>query len=313
MPGAAEITLSGPCADGLRIDPRTLQQLGFSDLTIDIDGSYRVNEAKHSLDVVFEAVIRDVESIRLSATFDDVDIATLGAGSSPTTALAEFDAAVRVDPAFGRQAVKMCAIGTDQPVQLWSAQLAEHALAQLSAQGLSLGAGLSEAVRRFYSEWGEFRVQGKPAKPVGLLSLAFMPPDQLWSQLGVRISLNDRPIADTSFHWERQDARNLAGLLAEADAQDEQNESAASAPRRVLKRRVFVDVPVSAIAAHVDSEVRIQPRGQPLREGVLKNVDNGEAEIEQLMHGGRFSVFVPLRNIESLQVLTLSEIKRDSD
>lgn len=321
LPGAASGTeiadtapaATGPCADGLRIDPALLQQLGFTELTIDIDGGYRLDEVSHSLDVMFDVELHDIESMHVSLQLDEVDIATLAAGAAPSLKLAGFQAAVRVDPAFGRQATKVCAIGTDQPVQLWAAQLAEQALAQLQANGLTLGAGLSEAVHRFYNDWGEFRIEAQPAKPVGLLSLAFMPPEQLVSLLGVRLSLNDRPIPDIDFVWQRPEGQGLASLLARPDQQAEASRQAGAAPGRTLKQRVYVDAPVSAIATHIDRQVRIQPQGQPLREGVLKRIVKGEAEIEQLLHGGRFSVFVPLRKIESLKVMTLREIQPGQD
>ena len=70
-----------------------------------------------------------------------------------------------------------------------------------------------------------------------------------------------------------------------------------------MVRREYENMPVGRISAHVDKRVKIKPRGQPLREGVLKRIVNGEAEVEQTLHGGKFTVFVPVSQIESMQVL----------
>ena len=57
--------------------------------------------------------------------------------------------------------------------------MADRALQQFAEQGLMLGGGLTRAVRDFHRNWGKFRIEARPSKPVGLLSLMFVPPDQL--------------------------------------------------------------------------------------------------------------------------------------
>ena len=60
---------------------------------------------------------------------------------------------------------------------------------------------------------------------------------------------------------------------------------------------------VGDIGGFVDYRVKVKPRGQPLREGVLKRIVDGEAEVEQNLHGGQYTVYVPLAQIESVQAL----------
>lgn len=297
---AAAIT--GPCAKGLNITPALLQQIGFATINMDVNGFYRIDETNRELEVGLDYDMRDIQSMRLDATFADVDLATLAAGGAPQMSLGSMGVAMRVDPAFGRQALKTCAIGTDLSIQAWSEHLAEQALRNMSLAGLELGAGLRDVVRTFYRDWGEFSLQARPGKPVGLLSLMFLPPEQLAPVLGLRMSLNDRPIVDTDFLWQRPDARGLSALFG---GEEEQQQASAkpAAPARIMVRREYENMPVGRISAHVDKRVKIKPRGQPLREGVLKRIVNGEAEVEQTLHGGKFTVFVPVSQIESMQVL----------
>ena len=74
-------------------------------------------------------------------------------------------------------------------------------------------------------------------------------------------------------------------------------------------RREYEDIAVSDIARYVDHQVQIKPRGQPLREGLLKRIRNGEAEVEQVLHGGKFTAYVPLAEIDSVQALVQRELQ----
>lgn len=214
---------------------------------------------------------------------------------------------MRVSPEFGRQALKACAIGTEYSVQAWSGALAEQAMQRFADSGLTLGEGLSKAVRDFYRDWGEFRVVAVPARPIGLLSLVAMRPEQLVPTLGLRLSLNDQPIADTTFSWQQPDAAGLAALFG-AEEEVVEGKTPDGRPRRIIVRRQFEPVRVADIASYVDHQVKIKPRGLPLREGVLKRIRNGEAEVEQTLHGGKYTTYVALAQIQSLQVLIQREV-----
>ena len=56
------------------------------------------------------------------------------------------------------------------------------------------------------------------------------------------------------------------------------------------------------------TQVKIKPRGLPVREGCSKRIRNGEAEVEQTLHGGNYTAYVALAQIQSLQVLIQREV-----
>jgi hypothetical protein len=295
-----------PCRSGLRLDPALLQRIGFSELTIDYDGSYRLDPVERTLAVDMHFDVHDVESIHFSATLTDVDPQALTQGTAPQLNLGGFEMSMRVSPEFGRQALKACAAGSEQSVQAWSTTLADRAIEELRLGGVLLGAGLQRAMRDFYREWGELKLVSRPAQPVGLLSLMFLPPDQLADALALNLSLNSVPITDTSFTLEKPDMPGLSALFG---AQPEQAEGKKDAPpRRVIVRREYEPVAASGLGAYVDHQVRIQPRDQPLREGLLKGIRDGEAVVEQTLHGGKYTVYVPLAQIESAQALIQRKI-----
>ena len=131
-----------PCSEGLDIQPELLQKIGFSELTVDLDGHFRIDEASRTLDVGINMDLHDIESVAFSATMNDVDVETFSQGGAPQFTLGRLDFALRVAPEFGRRALEACAADSDATPQEWSERLAESALAQLQAQGLSLGPGL---------------------------------------------------------------------------------------------------------------------------------------------------------------------------
>ena len=294
------------CAEGLKIDPAMLNRVGFSELSMDMDGFYRLQEAARTLEFGMNMEMHDIESVQVAATLADVDAQALANGALPALNLGGFSVAVRVFPEFGRKALKVCAAGTDLTVHAWGERLAEQALAQFEQQGLLLGEGLSNAVRTFYREWGEVKLVSAPPQPVGLLSLMFLPPEQLAGALGLALSVNGLPVPDTGFTWQGATAQNLSGLLGSEPPQSEGK--APPQPRRVIVRREYEPVAVADIGRYVDHQVHIKPRGQPLREGLLKRISNGEAEVEQSLHGGKYTVYVPLGDIESLKALIQREI-----
>jgi hypothetical protein len=312
VPGVTGARAENACEQGLDLDPAQLRAIGFDAMHVDISSYYRLDEDAATLAAGFDMALRDMQSLSADMTFEGVDLAAVEAGVPPQLNLGHLRMVVDVDPEFGRQLLKTCAVGTDLSVDEWSEVLAERALQRFEAQGLRLGNGLAGAVRRFHRDWGAFSVEARPSKPVGLLSLMFLPPDQLASLLGLHMRLNGEPIADTSFAFEQPDAGGPAGLGVLFGAEPPVDEGSAVKPKptqRILVRRQFETIPVSAMARYVDRPVRIKPRAQPLREGVLKGIANGEAEVEQSLHGGKFTAYVALDQIEQVQALVQRRIE----
>ena len=298
---------SDSCEQGLQIEPGFLTRMGFSELNLDMDGYYRLDEISHSLDIGINMDLHDIESMEFAATMNDVDVETLAGGAAPQFSLGRMSLRMRVPPQFGRQVLKTCAVGTEQTVEQWSRILADNALAQMRQEGLSLGYGLSNAVHTFYRDWGDFEVVAAPSEPVGLLSLMFLPPDQLADTLALHMRLNGETITDTRFTLESPQGAGLSGLFG--GQQSGGGTQAGKKQQRVQFRHSYEGVPVKQIADYVGHKVQLKPQGQPMREGLLRAVGNGEVEVQQALHGGKYSVHVPLSQIESVKVLVREEIR----
>jgi hypothetical protein len=298
---------SDPCVDGPSLEPALLKELGFSELVMDFGGHYRLDKTNLTLTAGWEMDVKDLQAMQMSIDMSDVDTQTLNQGAPPQMNLAAFEVAIDVSPEFGRQALKNCAIGTDLTIDQLSERYAERFIAKLETQGVSLGSGLQRAVRDFYRDWGTVRVVAAPAEPVGLLSMMFLPPDRLADALSLRLSLNDKLITDTRFSWQGGGSPGLSQLFGSEPV--EAAEKAKAAPRRIVVRREYETIATADLGGYIDHNVRLKPRGQPMREGLLKRIRNGEAEVEQTLHGGKFTVYVPLRDIASAEALIQREVK----
>lgn len=295
-----------PCDDDIGMNPQLLQKIGFGSIDIDLDGQYHIVPDARALELGMNIDVHNIETMQLEATLNDVDPEYFGRDGGPPPSIGRFSVALNVSPEFGRQLLKACAVGTDMTTQAWSQRLAERAIHDFQMGGMQLGPGLRNAVQRFYQNWGEFRLVGAPSQPVGALSLVFLPPEQLANALGLQLTVSGELVTDLSFHWEQPDGAALAGLLGSESPAAQA--TAEKRPKRVIVRREYEPVPPADIAQYVDREVMIQPRGQPMREGVLKRISNGSAEVEQSLHGGKFTVYVPLSDIQSMQALVRREI-----
>jgi hypothetical protein len=306
-PAAADGSL---CENGLQIQPPMLKAMGFEQFRMDMDGNYRIDKSQQTIDLGMHVDVTDIQSIRFDATLTDVDTETLGQGAPPNINLGRMEMVVNVSPEFGRQALKACAIGSELTLEQWQVSLAEQAIEQFKMVGLTLGNGLQQAVRDFYREWGEIEIVAAPREPVGMLSMMFLPPEQLFDALSLRLRINDKLVPDTRFTWKKPDADALAALLGQ---QQEAAPNVPQRPRRIVVRRAYEKVAVADLGRFMDHRVRITPREQPQREGVLKSIKYGIAEVEQTLHGGKYSAYVPIADIASIEALVQREVSGASE
>ena len=60
-PATPAVDSAGLCSDGVSIDPQLLQRIGA--LNMDVDGSYRIDEANRTLDIGMNVDLRDIQSV----------------------------------------------------------------------------------------------------------------------------------------------------------------------------------------------------------------------------------------------------------
>ena len=79
--------------------------------------------------------------------------------------------------------------------------------------------------------------------------------------------------------------------------------------RRVRYETYWANVGTPALNRYLRREVRLYTADQPPREGMLLTIRDDTAEVQQRLHGGRFTAHVPVEEITKAQVQMRREIQ----
>ena len=79
--------------------------------------------------------------------------------------------------------------------------------------------------------------------------------------------------------------------------------------RRIRYENYWVNVNASGLGGYLRREVRLYTADQPPREGILLAVRDGTAEVQQRIHGGKFTAYVSVDEITRAEVQSRREIQ----
>jgi len=288
--------------DSLNIDPVQLRGMGFEALTLDLALDYRFDAADKELELGLEFDLHQIESVSLAMRLSGFQPGNLNPDQLARLRFAMADLRVRMEPAFGERLVAHCAAQEGVPPQQYQQQLMRSLRKNLAQSGITLGPELQAAIEGFYREWGDIRIYLKPEEPLGMLQMAGLTPERLEQALGISLFFNDSLVQDLEVDIDLNARRG--GPFASSEGHEKQ--SSPLTPRvRILREFHRID-PV-ALPGHIGRVVRIQPEGQPVREGVLTTIVDGEAQVRRRTRGGTVTSHVPLHSIVSVEV---EEVRR---
>lgn len=291
------------CEGGTQFDPRMLRQMGFDALRMDVQLNYRFDRLEERLRAEMAFEIRDIERGEMSIELGGVLPEDIQAGQASAPALARAQLAVEVEREFGNRFLKQCATEQQLTVDAYRTALLERLHNDFASAGVTLGEGLKQAIDDFYRDWGEVRVTLRPEKPLGMLQLMGINRDNAIYLLGLSLAVNGRPVPDLTFDFDIQ------ALMRSANFASPGSELPPTKPIPPMVRitRSYRAVPVAALDQYIGSEVKIQPKSQPLRQGALVALNAGEVQIEQRTHGGSLTSYVRLEEIESVEVMVVNK------
>ncbi|HHI77408.1 MAG TPA: hypothetical protein ENJ94_09560 [Gammaproteobacteria bacterium] len=301
-PGALQ-PADAACTPGA-VSLQQFRAMGLKFLEADVVAGYRFDREHETLDLEMEVDLQDVERIEMALTLGDIVPEDIEARRLARVRLVQAELAVDLNPQFARRWVAYCAQRRQlSPEAFVEAQIAE-AHRQQAAAGVTLGERLQQALDDYSRNWGELRLSIRPAEPLPMLRLATTEPERLVQTLGLRLTLNGQPVQPLELHI---DPQRLAG---EPPGEAGAELSPPPAPRGYRLERRFVPAGVGNLGDLLGRKVRIWPKGDPVREGVLIAVVDGDALVEQLMSGGKVVAYVPLKKIERIEVEEVKKIPR---
>ncbi|RTZ80648.1 MAG: hypothetical protein DSZ01_01900, partial [Gammaproteobacteria bacterium] len=133
---------------------------------------------------------------------------------------------------------------------------------------------------------------------MNLAFLPFVPVEQLHRKLGLEVLVNGEPVKGL----------RLGEVSRDVAAVHEQPQERKRF-RLVRKRWLYQKVKPSELPAYVGRRVRLQERGDPARTGLLVDVANGEALVQQRLSGGRFMAYVSLAELVKAEVFVLKKVE----
>lgn len=281
--------------------------LGVDELVLDGEVSWDFDHRDERLQLELGVDYPDIQSIYTRVEFDDVTPDMLkGRASIPQ--LAAFEASVRVEPAFGNRFASVCAERLGITPDEFKARFISEQTQIMASMGLQLGVGLRFAMQTFVDNWGEIRLVAAPNEPVGLMSMVFMPPERLMKTLNTRLNVNDTYISDLSLQW----APPEGGMAHFGALVGNEPPPKTISQRRIRYENYWVKVGAQDLKRHLRREIRLYSADQPPREGILLAIRDGKAEVQQRVHGGRFTAYVPVEQITKADVQLRREIQAAS-
>jgi hypothetical protein len=277
------------CGTGDMLDPSLLKSMGVRELVADIGFGYRWNKEDKTLDADLVTELRGMQSIQAGLSLTNVTLP--GDQQVPGTIplLAGLNLELRVEPEFGQRYIETCAERRNVTAEVFRQDLLENVTDMLGALGISLSAGLTEGLVDFYRDWGDVHFAAQPKKPVGLMGLIMMSPDQRRDSLGLELKVNDRWISDIRVDWRKPAPRR------------------SDAPKTEEYREEYRNVPLAELGNYLHYKVRIHTE-DGVRQGVLESIVATGLALARRMHGGTFTVHVPQDAVERAEVAFLVKV-----
>lgn len=264
-----------------------LKDMGYNTLTADGRLFYRYDEHAKELRGNIELDVFDIQSLFMELTLGNVSSQVLKSGSPGMPWLTGFRVTTEIQPEFGKKVSTYCAAKTGQTIAEYEEQAAGMFMRNLADNGIVLGRGLKMAVRSYHRDWGEIDIIAKPAEPVKLLELMLRPPQNIEQAFGLQVAINDQLLTDLDFKLQK-------GARLFVPDPPKKKKAAAPKPRY---RMVWKKISTANLHRYLDRNVKLYMTGQPIRKGILMDVNEKSVAVEQRVDGGKFTAHVPMKNI----------------
>lgn len=304
LPSLNTPTQADACAGQPASDPELLRSLGLEELIVDAEMGWLADESKLELSGDFAFDVRGLQSMQASFKLADTSLSALQGGQVMPT-LGGFKFSMRLDPQVGERLVAICAKRLGLAPEAYRERLITEQRMSAEDAGVRLGPGLQFALDTFYRQWGEVELVARPESPLGVMSLAFLPPDRIADKLGLTLRVNDTLVTDLSFTLALGENGSAAGWAALFD------DGAQSAKPRAVRpryKRIWQRIAPQTLTQYVSREVRVYSSDQPMRTGTLVSVSKGIAEVQQRVHGGRYTAHVQLAQVTRAEVEVRKQI-----
>jgi len=166
----------------------------------------------------------------------------------------------------------------------------------LKYYGFAPEEGIRKGINAFMRKPGEIEVRMRPSPNVNPLTIKQFRPEDIIDMMGLTLYVNSQPVTDLRMTLDKKyESKTLA-------KKDEKEKKAKK--EKVKVTYTYQKTPISSLTKYIGARVKVKvlTTDGRQRDGVLISTNGKEAIIEQRVHGGKFSVHVPVEEIQELQV-----------
>lgn len=300
------------CGGRLFFGPRELRDMGYEEITGDVQIGYHFDAANAQIIVDITSRTQDMAAARMQGIIEGISDTSFFSMMQPANPPRLSKITVNyTDQSYAKRFTEYCA-------GLSKLELNEYIAAEVSQQpiyygyswGFVPGPGLRQAYRAFLTNPGQIDVSLELPESVTPESIELFKPEDIPGLINLQVSVNGEAVKDLSFDFYQGQKLDMGGKFDQLFAQPGAEPVAPQRPKKKVKYETkYYRVPVSGLKKHLGEEVRLRTSSGKTRLGFLAKIGTNVAYVEQRVHGGKFTMQVPLGSITNAEVLLTRPVK----
>lgn len=299
------------CGGRLFFGPRELRDMGYEEITSDIQIGYRFDPAHALLIVNISSSTRDMAALEILSIIEGISNTSFTSMMQPSNPPHMKATVNYTDQSYAKRQTEYCAGLSKLGINEYIAAEANQRPAYYGLTwGFVPGPGLRQAYGAFLTNPGQIDVSLELPESVTPDNVHLFKPEDIPGLLNLQVSVNGEAVKDLSFDFYKGKKLDLSGNIDRLFAKPEAAPVAPLREKKIVKYETkYHTVPVSSLEKYVGEEVRLQTTSGKTRLGFLTKIGSNVAHVEQRVHRGRFTMTVPLGSIAKAEVLLTRPVK----
>jgi len=300
------------CGGRMFFGPRELRDMGYEEITSDIQIGYRFDPANAQIIVDMISSTDDMAAARIQGIIKGISdtsfVSMMQPGNPPrlNTVTIHY-----IDQSYTTRFTKYCAglskLGLNEYI---TAEANQQPVYYSYSWGFVPGPGLRQAYSAFLTNPGQIDVSLELPEAVTPDNVHLFKPEDIPGLLNLQVNVNGEAVKDLSFDFYKGQKLDLSGKIDRLFAQPGAKPVMPQRKKKKVKYETkYYTVPVSGLKNYLGEEVRLQMTTGQTRLGFLTKMGSRVAHVEQRVHSGRFTMPVPIGNITKAEVLLTRPVK----
>ncbi len=292
---AAYITALG-CGDITEIGSEQLTDLGYSAIDSSINLNFEYNKPSATVTMEFDYILHGMSSFLVKTEIPNIysskDLANLN--NKLNSIVFELQ-----DLGYNNSIIEFCAHESKLEREVYIEQHLQEIKNYLTAANISLSDDLFAAYRSYFVDKSTLTFTSQPDSAVNLQYINLYETKDWPIVLGLSIKVDDEPIKDISFDWDKDKVVNkllaaregvqLAKLAGDKAAPDPQT--------RRQQTRTYFEIPVADLDQYINSDVKLETKLGRTYSGHIKGVTRSQVVVVILLKSGRAEIPVGTNKI----------------